>query len=75
MDGCNQVQILERCFGYLGHRQPGQRRISRGYEEDDDGLNGIHKRAYVFDQEGVSQLWVILEYSIQCVQQLFCDHG
>ncbi|CDH55484.1 predicted protein [Lichtheimia corymbifera JMRC:FSU:9682] len=32
--------------------------------EDDDGL-----------MKGVLHPWMILEHSIQCMQQLFCNHG
>ncbi|CDH52423.1 predicted protein [Lichtheimia corymbifera JMRC:FSU:9682] len=32
--------------------------------EDDDGL-----------MKGVLQPWMILEHSVQCMQQLFCNHG
>ncbi|CDH48788.1 predicted protein [Lichtheimia corymbifera JMRC:FSU:9682] len=71
-DGWMQSSAVMRyCFDYLARRH--QER-SRGYGEDADGLDVIDEMDYTLTK-GALQPWVLLEYSSQCMQQLFRNRG
>lgn len=58
---------------------PTCRVVSRNYhvdtaDDDDDGLDGIVDMDYIL-AKGALQPWMLLEYSSQCMQQLFSYHG
>ncbi|CDH54272.1 predicted protein [Lichtheimia corymbifera JMRC:FSU:9682] len=42
--------------------------------KDDDGLDGIDQMDDIL-MKGALQSWTLLEYSGQCMQQLFYNHG